>query len=196
MHLGEAVFTPLEENSGAYRNIDARGFQILLNYGEVDQFAQRVSLSEVISEQLPIESLKDYGVLIGVADPVSNDYLLTPKGESMRPRQPIPGVVLQAQMFNHLLSAALDGRRVINVLPGWVDAGWIVVWSLLGAGIGWVSQRASLWSLALGGVVIALYGVCLGVFILGWWVPWVPTVIALVLSSSGVWMVRKRRREQ
>ena len=192
-HLGKAVFTPLEADSGPYRNIDDRGFQVLLNYAEADQFAQRVSLSQVLNGQLPVTSLKDYGVLIGVSDPLSVDYLLTPESRRTRHRQPIPGVILQAHMLNHILSAALDGRRVLNVLPGWIDALWIVAWSFLGAGIGIASKRASLWGLILGCAVLGLYGLCLGIFIMGWWIPWIPAAVSLVLSSGGIWAVQRKR---
>lgn len=193
MHLGDAVFTPLEANSGGYRGIDARGFQVMLNYAEFDQFAQRISLSEVLNRQVPNNDLTDYGVLVGVSDPISTDYLLTPESVRMRQRRPIPGVELQAYMLNAILSAALDGHRMIKVLPSGVNTVWIASWSVLGAGLAVFARRASLWSLTLGGTVLGLYGLCLGVFILGWWIPWIPAVASLVTSSAGLCVYQKIR---
>lgn len=195
MHLGQAVFTPLTANSGGYRGLDAEGFQILLDYADFEQFAQSVSLSDVLNDQLPVDSLEDYAVLIGVSAPKSSDYLLVPASTQTRRRRSFPGVMVQAQMLNNVLSAALDGRRVMAVLPDWGNALWIVSWALIGAGLGAIARRASWWSLTLGAAIAGLYGLCFKIFILGWWIPYIPAVASLLLSSVGLWIYLKRKRQ-
>lgn len=186
MHLGQAIFTPIKANSGGYRKLDDRGFQVMLGYTEFEQFAQRVSLSAVLSGDVPINDLSDYGVLIGVSDPFSNDLLLTPESVRLRQGRLIPGVIVQAHMLNYLLGSALGDRCVINVLPSWMATVWIISCSVLGAGLAALVERASFWSLTLGMATFGLFGLCFGLFILGWWIPWVPAAMSLILGSSGL----------
>lgn len=194
MHLGQAVFSPMSANSGGYRKLDDRGFQVMLGYTDSEQFAQSVSLSDVLAGELPVDDLSDYGVLIGVSDPFSNDLLTTPESVRSRQKQPMPGVIVQAHMLNYLLDTALGDRPVINVLPSWMATVWIVSFSILGAGLGAVAGRASFWSLTLGVATLGLFGLCFGLFILGWWVPWVPAAMSLILGSSGLWAYKSLGR--
>lgn len=191
MHLGQAIFTPMSVNSGGYRKIDDSGFQVMLGYRKFENFAQSISLSAVLAGEIPIDDLSNYSVLIGVSDPFSNDLLMTPESVRSRQKQPIPGVIVQAHMLNYLLDTALGYRPVINVLPKWIATIWIASFSILGAGIGAVAKRASLWSLTLGLATLGLLGLCYLLFVLGWWMPWVPAAAGLIVGSSGLWIYKR-----
>jgi len=187
LRLGRAEFSPLAAHAGPYRHLDHWGFQVWLNYAQSESFIQRITLSEVIDEGFFVESLADHIVLIGMSAPVSNptDYFLTPAGAQQWPRQRIPGVILQAQMVNHLLASALEGRAPLTTWPEWGEMLWIVSWGSLGGAIGWRCQRLSRGALSSGIAALGLYGIAWGLLHSGLWVPLVPAAIALILASGG-----------
>ncbi|MEO1391631.1 MAG: CHASE2 domain-containing protein [Cyanobacteria bacterium J06634_5] len=197
LQLGKTIFTPIEENTGPYHNIDSWGFQIFLNYEPVENFAQRMTLSELLSDEVPLTNLDNKAVLIGVTAPVSNptDYFLTPDGAGQWPQEKISGVRLHAYMVNHLLVTALEGRGSIRSLPGWATYVWIASWALIGSLLAWRQPRVGLWGLSLVVSIVGLYALCWGVFVVGVWVPLVPAVLSLVLSSltaqSGLLLSRR-----
>jgi CHASE2 domain-containing sensor protein len=191
MQLGNARFTPLETQGGAYHGIDRWGFQVLLNYTELEQFADRLSLFQLLKgSSLP--DLSDRAVLIGMTAPVTNptDYFFTPDSGTWAAK-PIAGVHIQAQMVNHLLAAALDGRRILNPLPEWGDRAWIALWSAIAAGLTWKIRHNKILGIALGAAVAMLYGIAWGALIAGWWLPLVPAGIALIGSSGAVLLGRR-----
>jgi CHASE2 domain-containing sensor protein len=191
MQLANARFTPMETQGGAYHKIDRWGFQVLLNYAELDQFADRLSLSQLLNDA-PLPDLSDRAVLIGMTAPITNptDYFFTPDSGNWAAK-PVAGVYIQAQMVNHLLTAALDGRKILNPLPEWGDRVWIAVWSAIAAGLTWKIRRHKILGIALGGAVVILYGAAWGALIAGWWLPIVPAGLAFV-SSSGAVLLGKR----
>ncbi|MEO0770885.1 MAG: hypothetical protein AAFY72_15935, partial [Cyanobacteria bacterium J06649_4] len=78
--------------------------------------------------------------------------------------------------------------------PSWIATSWIISFSLLGAGLAAVNKRASFWSLTLVIAILGLFGLCFGLFILGWWVPWIPAVIGITIGSTGLWIYKKLGR--
>ncbi|MEO1399854.1 MAG: CHASE2 domain-containing protein [Cyanobacteria bacterium J06635_1] len=187
LRLGAATLAPLETHTGPYQGIDARGFQILLNYARSEDFAQRISLSQLLSGDVALSSLKNQAVLIGMSAPTSNptDYFLTPLGAGQWPQQTTPGVEVHAHMMYQLLAAALDGRAVLKTLPSWADWLWIGLWALVGSGL--VFRKVSIWAwlLGLGLATLALTGVCWALLGPGMWLPLVPAALAMVGASGG-----------
>ena len=185
LQLGAAALTPVETRSGGYQGIDARGFQILLRYTR-SPVAKRITLSELLSDELDLEDLADHAVLIGMSAPESNptDYFLTPMGA--RQWSKVPGMDIHAQTINHLLAAALDQQALLKSTPVWADWLWIAGWALIGCGLT-VKRRAwIMWLLSLGIATLVLYGISWLLFAVGLWVPLVPGVMALVGASGGV----------
>ena len=174
--------------SGGYQgNLGAKKtYQILLNFrspqGDPRQFAPRVTLREVLDNQLSEQDVKDKIVLIGISSRQSaNDYFFTPYGE-------VPGVVLQGQMVSQIISAALDGRDLIWWWPFWGDLIWITGWSFMGGIIVWRFQRPLYIALVGGTFLVILYSVCRLTFLFySGWIPQVPAALALL--SSGIIVV-------
>ncbi|MDP8934632.1 MAG: CHASE2 domain-containing protein, partial [Cyanobacteriota bacterium] len=78
IRLGNAVFAPIHGSTGAYQNLDDRGFQIMLNYRAPRNFIRRVMLAELLEEKVNPNLIKDRIIFIGVTAPISNsDYFLT-----------------------------------------------------------------------------------------------------------------------
>ncbi|MEL6763646.1 MAG: CHASE2 domain-containing protein [Cyanobacteria bacterium J06607_6] len=187
LQLGQATFAPLQSHSGPYHNLDHWGFQVWLNYAATETFVQQISVSDLLTQNIDLESLENHIVLIGMSAPVSNptDFFLTPAGANQWPQQQTEGVLLHAQMVNHLLTAALDGRSPIRVWPMGVELVWIAAWCGLGGLVGWRWRRLSVAAIAAGGSVLLLYGIAWGLLNLSWWVPLVPAAIGTTLATVG-----------
>jgi hypothetical protein len=100
------------------------------------------------------------------------------------------GVEVHAHAVSQLLSAVLDQRLLIR---SWSESGevlWIWVWSLGGGLLAFYNRRLGLFLLVLGGTVIALWGICYGLFLYqGLWLPFIPTLLAAMLTALGVRLV-------
>ncbi|MBD2535505.1 CHASE2 domain-containing protein [Nostoc flagelliforme FACHB-838] len=191
LQIDNVVFKQLKEHTSGYQKVDASGYQILLNYSSlpsVEKIAEQISLRDVLDEKIPLESiqsLRDRVILIGLSAPTNtNDYWKTPFSSSAKQKQKqIPGVFVQAQMLSQILSAVLDGRPLLWWWSGWIETFWIWVWSLLGGIIGWYYSKPLHLGLAVIAILLTLFGLCFGIFILAGWVPFIPPALAVLTTQ-------------
>jgi CHASE2 domain-containing sensor protein len=184
MGLGKAVFAPIRDSTGAYHNLDDRGFQMMLNYRSSPNFIQRVRLEELLEGKVNSSLIKNRIIFIGVTAPLANsDYFLTPYSARELPYQKMPGVLIQAQMSSQIIGAALDSRPLLQIVPQWQEMLWIVGWAVVGSAISILRRRklhAVLGTIASAGI---LGGVCWFLLVRGWWVPLVPSALAMVAAG-------------
>ncbi|MEA5464413.1 CHASE2 domain-containing protein [Leptothoe sp. PORK10 BA2] len=187
--LGPVVFDRLATRAAGYQQLDGQSSQILLNYRFTPKPAPRVSLTEVLAGQVGADEVRDRIVLMGVIDPIGQDYQETPYGQ-------LPGVWVHAHGVSHLLSAVLDQRPLMWMLPQWGqwqwgDMLWIWGWAMVGGVLGW-RLRSTLW-LGIGGVVavLGLRQICLVILVQGGWVPFIPALLALA-GTAGLLLVYRR----
>lgn len=197
-HLGRALFTPFLGNDGGYVRTNSGGYQILLNYrGQKDRF-HTIPLEQVLKNKVKPELIRDRIVLIGSIAPSLNDELYTPySGRFIETPHPTPGVVIHANVTSQILSAALDGRPLIRTWAEPIDWLWIFIWSALGATWHWgvleIDQRRkksttrwkvlTLYLFFSGGVLIT-GSYC--TFLVGWWIPIVSPLVALISSALAI----------
>ena len=196
LQLGKVVFKRLQPHMGGYQQADTGGYQILLNYRSFQnspgEIAPKVTLTDVLRGKVNAEQVKDRIVLIGTTAQSFRDYSPTPYMTGQAFSEEIPGVILQAQMVSQLVSAVMDGRPLISVLPVWGEVLWVWSWSVIGGAFGIAGSVAIAWGygsrlylvLAGGGVVGVLYVFCLILFYQGIWVPLVPSALVLVATGS------------
>ncbi|MFN6488295.1 MULTISPECIES: CHASE2 domain-containing protein [unclassified Nostoc] len=179
--LGGAIFTPLQPNDGGYLGMDAGGYQILSNFPKFRHGFHTIALTDVLQGRLPRDLVRDRIVLIGVtAESLKDKFFTSYTTDSSA----VPsGVEVHALLTSQLLSAALDGRSLLQTWSEPLECLWIVVWSTIGAIIGWTasSPRETVLKIVLLG--IALCGGAYGFFLVGWWVIVVPPLLALVGSA-------------
>jgi CHASE2 domain-containing sensor protein len=185
--FGNVVFKRLEPRSGGYQNLDARGNQVLIDYRNTPQIAQRVTVKEVLTGKLEPEWLKNRVVVIGMTAASVQDYHDTPYGR-MR------GLEVHAHMVSQILSAVQEGRPLIWWLPQWADALWVWGWSLIGGIIVYGLRSQSLRHaqlllrlvLALSICVTLLYGICWIFLLQGAWLPLIPAALGIGIAGSVV----------
>ena len=185
LQLGNVVFKPLEAHTGGYQGIDAGGYQVLLNYRSPQNVAAQVTLTDILSGQINPNSVKDRIVLIGTTANKFKDYWFTPYSNGLWPDQ--PGVILQAQMVSQILSAVLDHRPLLWVLPFGGEIIFVWGWSVIGATLAWRLQSPLKLGLAVGATLGCLYGFCFIILVQSsCWVPLVGSALALIATSSSV----------
>lgn len=185
LQLGSTVFQRLKARTGGYQFVDAGGNQVLLNYRSLpslEKIAPQVTLTQVLRNQLNPNGVKDKVILIGVTATSAGDYWSTPYGAG--PSEKVSGVFIQAHMVSQLLSAVLDQRPLLRVWPQWGEVLWIWAWSLVGGFLAWHFRRLAHLGWAAGATLLFLCGFCFVFLLQGWWVPLIPSILALVAAGS------------
>ncbi|WP_026733185.1 CHASE2 domain-containing protein [Fischerella sp. PCC 9605] len=194
LQLGRTIFTRLQSRTGGYQNIDANGGQIFLNYRSAKRVAEQVTLTQLLSAQVNPNAIKNRIVLIGVAAKGDfPDYWATPYSGKLDNQ--MPGVLLQAHMVSQILSAVLDERPLLRTWRPLAEVMWIGVWSLAGGLLVWriqyPSTRLAIFIVVCSGI---LYIFCLGLFIQGYWVPFIPSALTLV-GTVGITSIQNTLRK-
>ena len=187
LQLGTTVFPGLTDRDGGYQRLDSRGSQVLLNYRSTaspKDIAQQVTVRQLLSGQMNLDAIRGRIVLIGVTAPSSGDFFATPYGKSFP--QKLSGVVIHAHMVSQMLSAVLDGRSLLWVWSPVIEIVWIGGWSLLGGLMAWRFRQLKWACLGLGGSIVLLIGGCWFVLIQGGWIPLVPALLGVFLTSCVV----------
>jgi diguanylate cyclase (GGDEF)-like protein/PAS domain S-box-containing protein len=198
IQLGKMELRPLNPNDGAYVRDDTDvGYQILADVRNAPTKPygfSHITVSDLLEQDASPSGqarvaalLSDRIVLVGNTAKSARDVFFTAYSSHMggNARQ-IPGVELQGHFISQILSGA-EGRSLIRTWEEPWEWLWIVGWSAAGAVLSWkvrAPQRA------IGGVVLAggsLIGICgLAFWVGSWWVPLVPPLVALVISTAGV----------
>jgi CHASE2 domain-containing sensor protein len=199
LQLGKVVLKRWRSHQGGYQQFDDWGYQILLNYRSHRsplEAVEKVSLKDVLTGVVKPDAIKNRIILIGVTAPSARDPFLTPYSAAEWPNQEMPGVIVHAQMVSQILSAVLDGRPLLTVLPIWGEILGIWVWSVVGGVLAWRWQSILYLGLAGSAAIGVLYLICLGFLIQGIWLPLVPSALALILASGSVIAQREWRAKR
>ena len=120
------VINPLETFAGAYHD-DKEGLDFLINWRKGENLFNRVSTAEVISNQVPSNLFLDRLVIIGNVSSDTADRHTLPLNRWRRTDKTSPygvetfGVEIVAQVASSIVSAALDGRPLMNPAPKLVE---------------------------------------------------------------------------
>ncbi len=193
LKLGNVVLRRLQSHTGGYKNIDDRGYQLLLNYRpfrSLEDIAPQVTLQDILNDRISpdlVKELKNRIVIIGVTAPSASDYWFTPYNAGQQPFQKqIPGVFLQAQMVSQIISAVLDKRPLLWVWHGWSEVLWIWGWAIVG-GFFALRLRSLLYlTIAIALALGTLSSMCFLILLNGGWIPLVPSALVLVITASSV----------
>ncbi len=174
---------------GAYRNEEqGKGYQMMLNYRNVPKNISRSRpLKDVLDGSFDPESVRNKIILIGVTAK-GKDEFLTPLGGD---NQIMHGVFIHAHAISQILSAVPSKkdektRSLIQIWHPWGETGWIVGWAIVGGLLAWRIERLKLFILAEGVAILVLSSVCYILFLNGWWVPFIPPMLVLVLIGGAV----------
>ncbi|MEM6253369.1 MAG: adenylate/guanylate cyclase domain-containing protein [Cyanobacteria bacterium P01_D01_bin.156] len=190
--LNGSVFRPLAQNDGGYVRADARGYQTLINYRGGSEQIETVPLRAILNDELPEDWAKDRVILIGAVAESLKDRFFVPHSSKMLalPRS-MAGVEIHANLTSQIISAALDGRTLIHSWSEPAEIVWIFLWALLGSTITWLQRNPGKDTflrqiIFLSTLSLVLVAATYGLLLVGWWVPVIPALMALMGSSAGV----------
>jgi CHASE2 domain-containing sensor protein/tRNA A-37 threonylcarbamoyl transferase component Bud32 len=196
--IGNVIIPRLKSDSGSYENIDAGGYQALISYRHPDALAKKVSISQILNNQVNPEWVKDKLVIVGVtAESVAiNAGMYTPYSASSK--QPIrtPSLYIHAQIASQILGTVLDGTPLIWYWQNWEENLWIWAWALVGGVLVLRNRHPYLILLTEGMAVFLLVGIGYIIFLQGGWIPILPPAIGLVMSSISVMTYTAYRTQQ
>ncbi|MGI8503461.1 MAG: CHASE2 domain-containing protein [Hassallia sp.] len=187
MQLGKTLFKRLETDSGGYQDIDASGFQILLNYRSQNNVAQQVSLSDVLGDRIQPSSVRNRIILIGSTAPSSQDIRNTPYSNGKRDDSgKMPGVTIHAHMVSQILDAASGARPLFWFFPQWGEILWIWGWTFAGGLVGWrIQHPLRLGLFSAGALIILLFSVFI-IFTYAGWIPLASPALGFIIATVGV----------
>jgi adenylate cyclase len=191
MQLGDRVVFPLERNSGGYRQLDAGGYQILLDYQSPTP-APVVSFVDVVNDRLDPSLVRGKIVLLGTTAASSKDFFKTPYSAGQALRQ-MSGLMLHAQMVSQLLRTVLDRRPLFRFLPEWAELLWLVGWAAVGSSVAWLVRRPIALSLGTVALLVGLSSIHFALFINHVWLPVIAPAIAILITSVVTVSYRSKR---
>jgi adenylate cyclase len=202
LRLGRAEFHRFHGRDGGYFGAEDEGFQILLTYPS--PAPPEYSVSDVLADKVPAESLRDRVILIGYfgnSTASVKDLLATPV-DLLRPGDPLAaGVIVHAEVLEEIERAALTGEPAPTGLRGWLHPAWTLLWAVLGSAGALALLRWPLWSAVglLAGLVTLRAAKALA-FYYAFWLPSVEPDLAFILSALGtltvVFFLTRRERSE
>ncbi|MBE9164429.1 CHASE2 domain-containing protein [Tychonema sp. LEGE 06208] len=193
--IGGVTFKRLASRTGGYQPLkEPKVSQVLLNYRANPKPAFKVTLQEVLSGKIDPDLVKGKIVLIGHTSEVSETEFDTPYGK-------MPAVWIHAHMVSQILSAVIDKRPLLWILPQWDRFQWgdaVFVWlaAVTGGLLAWRWRSPLLLTIASGAMIFVLYQVSLIILILGGWMPLVPAVLALVTTGGMLFVYDRSSQSQ
>ena len=190
IYFGATLITRFLPNSGGYIRADAHGYQTLINFCTAHTPFHTLSLSDILAENFDPNLIRDRAVLIGMTAASTKDIFLTGAVRSTQlnsalkneiaANQLIYGVEIIAHTSGQIIRAVLDQRVPLYVWPDLAEYLWIIVWGLLGVMLGLIFQSPWRSLFSIGVASLILIGVCHLLMMGYWWIPLVPTLLALV----------------
>jgi len=183
MQLGTHPLPPLDPNYGGYRDLDARGYQLMLDYGAPEAF-ESLTLGEVLGGNVDPARLRDRIAIVGASAKSLRDELPVPLGGRR------DGMEIHGQIVDQLLRTARGRSTPLRVLGEWPEALGVLVVSLLGSFLGLGGGRRPVLGTGtlVGGVLIGalvLLGSSYLAFRADWWIPMAAPAMAWI-GSAGV----------
>ncbi|TAG97704.1 MAG: CHASE2 domain-containing protein [Oscillatoriales cyanobacterium] len=184
--LGKTQFKQLSTNDGGYKNVDVRGYQILINYRARNKVANQVKLMDILEGKIDPNLVKDKIVMIGYTSETVKDFFYTPYSAGKHENQFMPGIVTHAQVVSQILSGVLDNRPLFWFWPEWVEIIWISVWSIVGGTFAWRMTHPTRLTLTFLAMLGVCFTICFGIFLLGGWVPVAAPALALIATGGSI----------
>ncbi|NJN22939.1 MAG: CHASE2 domain-containing protein [Leptolyngbya sp. RL_3_1] len=192
--LGGTVFEPLGSTFGGYQSVDGAGYQVMLSYEGGLTVAERITLTEILTEQFDPALIRDRAILIGTTAPSAKDLFYTPHSRDATVDHQTAGVLLHAQMVSQILKVALGEQALPWSWPDYIEVLWILGWAAAGSFAGGYLRQP--WSLVLGAIGLIAIPIAVPIFTFaqGGWLPLWPATAALTTSLGATVLHRSYRQ--
>ena len=194
--LGRAIFERFDRSDGGYVRADSGGYQILLNYWGTKANFQQYSLTQVLRKEIATADISDRLIFIGSTAESIKDSFYTPytKGWFRSPPK-MPGVFIQANIASQIINAAIDNRPLLRTHNQTNESLWILFWGVIGI-IVWRVGHIWLVLLAISLISVLLLIGCYLTFLLGWWLPLIPSWLTLWATTITAIVIKNKQRDR
>ncbi|NEQ96483.1 MAG: EAL domain-containing protein [Cyanothece sp. SIO2G6] len=208
LQIGDTSFPRLQPSSGGYQTLESAGHQTLVRYAPHDLFYRVtaaeitsgtvtpadlsdkvvvMTLTDILSVELPSVWIRDKVVLIGSTGASSKDFFVTPYTGHLNQSnngQRLAGVLLHALLTRQILTTVLDQSALISFWSEWVEIVWIGLWSLVGGAIAWRFKHPAKLGVVVAIALSSLFGICWLSFSTAVWIPFVAPALALAITTG------------
>lgn len=199
LRLGTTTIVPLEADDGSYVDMDAAGYQFLLDYRTPASDFPAYSLADLVDGRVPAAALRDRIVILGSASESVKDSFATPlTGWRGIEASKVPGIALHGQIADQLVRLAERGDAPPQVFANRVEVGSILLACLLGAILSLsIRSMRRLLAVVIGGTALIM-SLTATVFAAGYWLPLVPILLGWLMSATLVtgWLVQTEARDR
>ena len=197
LKLGATVFRPLTTNFGGFHEIDAQGYQFLLDFRRAPSEIPFVVSSDLFDNKTDPAVIEGKILLVGVTSEQVKDHFILPVSGSSSQRATF-GVFLHALATDQILRLASGAGAPTRSLSQWQESLLIVVLTALVAFAAARRRRPSAYiMLGIGAGVLCLVA-GYAALLADWWLPSVPAALATVLTAFALlsWRALHDRRER
>ncbi len=194
IEFGSRSLPRLLTDSREYVSENTQGEQMLLNFRSNRKPFRTISLTDVLNGNFDPSWIRSHIIIIEMAAPSVKDTFITSAvkstlytsalGDEQSSNQLLYGVEVHAHATSQIVSTVLDERPFLRVWSASWEALWILFWGLSGSALGLILQSPWKTLLGIGIASVGLVGICFIILLLGWWIPVVPTLLAL--SGAGL----------
>ena len=195
MRFGTTEIPRVTSNFGGYVNINAGqgDIQTLINFRKGANAFRFISLKDVLAGNFEKRWIQDRIALVGLTTFSFQDYATVPSTSVIRSNNDSPqktnqvyGIEIHAHVVSQILDAVLAQRTQIQAWPDLLEYAWILLWSTIGFGVALLLRNPLLTFLGIALSLLSLGAIAYALFILGWWIPIVPSTLSLMLVSLGL----------
>lgn len=184
IRLGQTTIHPLRARDGGYAELDAAGYQFLLDFRDQTWALPIFSLADLSVGRIDDAALRGRVVILGTMAASQHDSFFLPARLGGEADGLVHGMTVHAHATSQLIRCAVDGAHPITPLPKMFDSGWIICCCLLGGGIGLWARSLFLWSFIVATGVIMIVVMAVMALSLGWWLTMVPPVLGLLMAAG------------
>jgi len=182
--FGQARIPLLQGRGGPYAEVDAAGYQTLLDFhGGVDRFT-RISISALLGGDGAAAAIDGNAVIIGTTALSVHDSFATPFSTGSGDTRPQVGVTLHAVLADQLMRG-WRGAAVGRVPTAWgLDRALIWLCALIGGVLSLLVSMTWLFGLVLVGCVGAIAATTTMAFAAGILLPGLPCALGLIAAAA------------
>ena len=182
MRFGTTELTRFRSHTGGYVGADAGGNQILMNFRSGPRPFRMVSLQQLQAGQVDPQWFRNRIVLVGITALSQKDVVNVAAIAGFNPGL-VYGIEVQAHAVSQIINAVLADRPLLTAWPDPGEYLWILVWGLLGLGLGQRRISPAPHLLWMTGIGLGLVGLGYGGLIMGVWLPIVPALLAFGVNG-------------
>ena len=190
VRIGETPVAPLEPDFGGYADLDAGGYQFMLDYARRPEAIETLTLTELVEGAYDPARVSGRIAVVGTDSVTVKDDFSAPFAAGTA----VKGYRLHAHIADQLVRMGLGDSMPAGDWSNWLELAWIVGWGLSGIalsiGIGTLGWAVPALALGIGVLVFQTSALFAG----GTWVPTVAPALAW-LSAGGLALGDRARRE-